>query len=146
MTNTHHFRLAAVGLGIALALSACGSTSHGISVLDAESSTQPVPDTVESSDLFLENSTRFLGEIDGYTYFTAKPASAPDQEACLIQLDPAGEDWVSGCSAIRSDKVVVLVGGTPSQEVALVSDDPSEDFLEGSGWEKRADNLWQRTS
>lgn len=71
-------------------------------------------------------------------------ASAGDQEACLIQVGATSDDWLSGCSSIRSDMVVGLSGGVPQQEVALVSDDPSTDILEEDGWEQQAENLWQR--
>ncbi|HSK32021.1 MAG TPA: hypothetical protein VK903_00920 [Propionicimonas sp.] len=43
-----------------------------------------------------------------------------------------------------SDQVVELSGGFPRQDVALVSDDPSTDTLEETGWEQQAENLWQR--
>lgn len=146
MRTTKGFHAAAMGLGMLLAASACASTGHGIAVLDSESSAQPVPEVIQSNEQYAADSTRYLGEIEGYSYFAARPASGGDHEACLIQIDSASEGWISGCSTIRSDKVVELSGGVPRQEVALVSDDPSTDTLEETGWEQRAENLWQRTS
>lgn len=143
--NTKSFRAAGMALGIVLAASACGSTSHGLAVLDSKSSTQPVPEVVRSNELFADDSARYLGEIDGYSYFAARPASDGDHEVCLIQVGPTSDDWLSGCSTIRSDKVVGLSGGVPRQEVALVSDDPATDILEEAGWEQQAENLWQRS-
>ena len=146
MRNTKSCRAAAMTLGILQAASACASTSHGIAVLDSESSAQPVPEVIQPNEQFAADSARYLGEIEGYSYFAARPASGGDHEACLIQVDSASEGWMSGCSTIQSDKVVELSGGVPRQEVALVSDDPSTDTLEEAGWEQRAENLWQRST
>lgn len=143
--NTKSFRTAGMALlGIVLAASACASTSHGLAVLDSESSTQPVPEVIQSNEQFAEDSARYLGEIDNYSYFAARPATDGDHEACLIQVGATSDDWIGGCSTIQSDIVVGLSGGVPQQEVALVSDDPSTDTLEENGWEQQAENLWQR--
>jgi hypothetical protein len=144
MTTTKSFGTAGMALGIVLAASACASTGHGLAVLDSESSTQPVPDVIQSDGQFAGDSARYLGEIDGYSYFAARPASGADHEACLIQISATSDDWIGGCSTIQSDKIVELSGGVPRQDVALVSDDPSTDTLEKAGWEQRAENLWQR--
>lgn len=146
MTNTKSFRTAGMALGVVLAASACGSTSHGLAVLDSASSTRPVPEVIQSTEQFADDSTRYLGEIDGYSYFAARPASDSDREACLIQVGATSGDWLSGCSTVQSDIVVGLSGGVPRREVALVSDDPSTDILEENGWEQQAENLWQRPS
>jgi hypothetical protein len=144
MMSTKSFRVAGMTLGVVLAASACGSTSHDLAVLDSESSTQPVPEVIQSNEQFADDSARYLGEIDNYSYFAARPASDGDHEACLIQVGATSDDWLSGCSTIQSDIVVGLSGGVPQQEVALVSDDPSTDTLEENGWEHQAENLWQR--
>ncbi|MFI7482389.1 hypothetical protein ACH9EU_08210 [Kocuria sp. M1R5S2] len=146
MLNMTIFRTAGMAIGIALTASACTSTSHDIAVLDSESSAQPVPEAVQSNEQFADGSARYLGEIDDYSYFAARPASDADHEACLIQIGSTADDWIGGCSTIQQDKIVVLSGGTPRQEVALISDDPSTDTLEDAGWEKQADNLWHRSS
>lgn len=142
--STKSFRTAGMALGVVLAASACASTNHGLAVLDSESSTQPVPEVIQSNEQFADGSARYLGEIDDYSYFAARPASDGNHEACLIQVGATSDDWLSGCSTIQSDIVVGLSGGVPQQEVALVSDDPSTDTLEENGWEQQAENLWQR--
>lgn len=144
MMNTKSFRTAGTALGIVLTASACASTSHGLAVLDSESSTRPVPDVIQSNEQFADDSVRYLGEIDDYSYFAARPASDGDHEACLIQVGAASDDWIGGCSTIRSDIVVWLSGGVPQQKVALVGDDPSAGTLEENGWEQQAENLWHR--
>ena len=144
MMGTKSFHTAGMTLGVVLAASACGSPSHGLAVLDSESSTQPVPEVIQSNEQFADDSARYLGEIDNYSYFAARPASGTDSEACLIQVGATSDDWLSGCSTIQSDIVVGLSGGVPQQEVALVSDDPSTDTLEENGWEQQAENLWHR--
>ncbi|MFE7629564.1 hypothetical protein [Kocuria sp. NPDC057446] len=144
MVSTKSLRIAGMALGIVLAVSACASTSHGLAVLDSASSAQPVPEVIRSNEQFADDTARYLGEIDGYSYFAARPASGADHEACLIQVGATSDDWMGGCSTVQSDKVVELSGGVPRREVALVSDDPSTDTLEEAGWEQRAENLWQR--
>ena len=144
MMSTKSFHTAGMALGVVLAASACASTSHGLAVLDSESSTQPVPDVIQTHEQFADGSARYLGEIDDYSYFAARPASDGNHEACLIQVGATSDDWIGGCSTIQSDIVVGLSGGVPKQEVALVSDDPSTDTLEENGWEQQAENLWQR--
>ncbi len=144
MMNTNSFRAAGMALGIVLAASACASTSHGLAVLDSESSTRPVPEVIQSDDQFAGDFARYLGEIDGYSYFAARPASGADHEACLIKVGSTADDWIGGCSTMESDKVVELSGGVSRRVVALVSDDPSTDSLEESSWEQQAENLWQR--
>lgn len=94
--NTKSFRTAGMTLGIVLAASACGSTSHGLAVLDSESSTRPVPEVIQSHELFADDSARYLGEIDNYSYFAARQASAGDQDVCLIQVGATSDDWLSG--------------------------------------------------
>ena len=74
------FHAAAVALGILLAASACASTSHGIAVLDSESSAQPVPEVIQSNEQFAADSARYLGEIEGYSYFASRPASGGSSE------------------------------------------------------------------
>ncbi|EYT55032.1 MULTISPECIES: hypothetical protein [Kocuria] len=145
MMNSERSGAAGMALGIVLAASACASTGHGLAVLDSESSTRPVPKVIQSDEQFAGDSARYLGEIDGYSYFAARPASGADHEACLIQVGATSDDWIGGCSTIRSDKVVELSGGLPRQDVALVTDDPSTGTLEKAGWEQQAENLWQRT-
>jgi hypothetical protein len=146
MTDEQSFRTAAVVFGAAMLATACGSTDHGIAVLDSESTAQPVPEVIETNEQFVPDSARYLGEIEGYSYFAARPATSGEHEACLVQVGSTEDDWVGGCSTIQQDKVVVLSSGVPQQEVALVADNPSTDTLEDAGREKRADNLWQRTN
>ena len=144
MMNSERSGAAGMALGIVLAASACASTGHGLAVLDSESSTRPVPEVIQSDEQFAGDSARYLGEIDNYSYFAARPASDGDHEACLIQVGATSDDWIGGCSTIQSDVVVGLSGGVPQQKVALVSDDPSTDTLEENGWEQQAENLWHR--
>ena len=145
MANTTAVRATGLALGIVLSVPACASGGHGIAVLDSESSTQPVPEVLRSNERFADDSARYLGRIDGYSYFAARPASGAEDDACLVQVGAPDEDWIGGCATIQSDRVVELSGGASGQEIALVRDDPSAEALEDAGWVQRADNLWQRS-
>lgn len=144
MTAPRGSRTAAVVLGAAALATACGSTDHGIAVLESGSSVQPVPDVIRTNEQYAQDSARYLGEVEGHSYFAARPATGGEHEVCSIRVGSTEDDWIGGCSTMQQDKGVVLSGGVAQQEVALVADDPSTDTLEDAGWQKRADNLWQR--
>lgn len=56
--------------------------------LETESSSRAVPEDVSCVRILAEDSVRFLGDVDGSSYFVARSAEDPEFEACLIEIHP----------------------------------------------------------
>lgn len=130
-----------LALGATLALSACTQAyeSHSISALETESSSRAVPEAVSSVRILAEDSVRFLGDVDGSTYFVARSAEDPEFEVCLIEVHPDRDVPTVACSGTRNMGDYKI---TAIDNVTLVADNPSSGTLENQRLKKVASNLW----
>lgn len=128
-------------LGAALALGACAQSdqSHSISALETESSSRAVPEAVSSVEILMEDSVRFMADVEESSYFVARSAEDPEFEACLIEVHPDRDVPTVACSGLRNmgDHKITAI-----DNVTLVADDPPSGTMENQRMQKVTSNLY----